>query len=157
MAKENIAAGLLMCKITDDELHYFLVHPGGPFFKNKQEGVWSIPKGIPEPGETDLLSVAKREFEEETGIKPTGEFHSLGFVQQKAGKIVHAWTFIGEWNPVDKIKSNTFSLEWPPKSGKFQLFPEMDEARWMSFDEAVAMINPAQVALLARAREMYLK
>jgi predicted NUDIX family NTP pyrophosphohydrolase len=157
MAKQNIAAGLLMCKSENWDLLFFLVHPGGPFFKNKDEGVWSIPKGIPDSDDEALLDAAIREFEEETGIKPAGDFQSIGYVQQKAGKIVHAWAFLGDWEITSGIKSNTFSLEWPPKSGKFQEFPEMDKAEWLSYDDAKRKINPAQVAFLDRARQLFIK
>jgi predicted NUDIX family NTP pyrophosphohydrolase len=156
MPKQNIAAGLLMCRFEKNELEFFLVHPGGPFYRNKEDGVWSIPKGIPEPNE-ELLQVAVREFEEETGIKPHGEFFSLGYVQQKAGKIVYAWCFIGKWDPSAGIKSNLFSIEWPPKSGKHQSFPEVDKAEWFTLQDAKRRINPAQVFLLERAAEVFKK
>jgi predicted NUDIX family NTP pyrophosphohydrolase len=155
MAKQNISAGLLMCSATESELHFLLVHPGGPFFKNKNSGAWTIPKGIPESPNEDLLAVAIREFEEETGIKSAAPYHEIGSVQQKGGKIVHAWTFTGNWNPADGIKSNTFKLEWPPRSGKFQDFPEIDDAKWMSYNEAIKQINPAQIELLNRAMKHY--
>lgn len=157
MAKQNIAAGLLMCKLEVDRLYFFLVHPGGPFFKNKDKGVWSIPKGIPESDKEELLSVAIREFEEETGIKPVGDYRPIGHVQQKAGKIVHAWAFLGEWDSKSGIKSNTFSVEWPPRSGKFQNFPEMDKAEWLPYGEAVNKINPAQIEFLDRASKLFSK
>ena len=146
-----------MCRVEAKELQFFLVHPGGPFFKNKDEGVWSIPKGIPESENEELLAVAQREFEEETGIKPAGNFQPLGSVQQKAGKIVHAWAFLGEWDPASGIRSNVFALEWPPKSGKFQEFPEMDKAAWLPYADAIKKINPAQVPLLNRATEIFVK
>ncbi|HEY0654922.1 MAG TPA: NUDIX domain-containing protein [Chryseosolibacter sp.] len=154
MPKSNIAAGLLMCRINANTLNYFLVHPGGPFFKNKDEGVWSIPKGIPETDNEELLRVAIREFEEETGIRPSGQFISIGYVKQKAGKVVHAWAFLGEWDSSNGIKSNTFSIEWPPRSGKFQTFPEMDRAEWFTYEEAIKKINPAQIQFLDRAKEL---
>ena len=154
---QNIAAGLLMCKIEKGTLHFFLVHPGGPFFKNKDAGAWSIPKGIPESTEKDLLMIATREFLEETGITPSEPYEAIGHVQQKAGKIVHAWTFLGEWDPAAGIKSNTFPLEWPPKSGKFQQFPEMDKGAWFTYEEAISKINPAQVAFLDRAKKHWLR
>jgi predicted NUDIX family NTP pyrophosphohydrolase len=144
------SAGLLMCRKSDQQLEFFLVHPGGPFFKNKTAGVWSIPKGLPE-GNEDLLSAAQREFQEETGLSSKPPFFPLGSIQQKGGKIVHAWAFFGEWNPDDGIHSNTFSIEWPPKSGRMQEFPEQDQAAWLNFDDARARINPAQVPLLERA------
>jgi predicted NUDIX family NTP pyrophosphohydrolase len=157
MATQNIAAGLLMCRIVDAALQYFLVHPGGPYFKNKDIGVWSIPKGIPNHQEKNLLSIAVREFEEETGIKPNEPYESIGFVQQKAGKIVHAWSFIGDWESVTGIESNTFSMEWPPKSGKIQDFPEMDKGGWFNYSEAKSKINPAQIAFLDRAKQTWIK
>jgi predicted NUDIX family NTP pyrophosphohydrolase len=155
MAKPNIAAGLLMCRIMTGELQFFLLHPGGPFFKNKDAGVWSIPKGMPESENEELLSVAIREFEEETGIKPVGDFKSIGNIQQKAGKIIHAWAFLGTWDASSGITSNTFSIEWPPKSGKFQDFPEMDKAEWLLYHEAIKKVNPAQIALLDRAKQLF--
>jgi predicted NUDIX family NTP pyrophosphohydrolase len=156
MTKTNIAAGLLMCRVFENTLQFFLVHPGGPFFKNKDDGVWSIPKGIPESAETELLHVAIREFEEETGIKPAGkEFIPIGYVKQKGGKVVHAWAFIGAWEASSGIASNTFSLEWPPKSGKFQEFPEMDRADWFSYEEAFTKINPSQILFLDRAKDHF--
>jgi predicted NUDIX family NTP pyrophosphohydrolase len=149
--KPNLAAGLLMCRISAETPEYFLVHPGGPFFKNKDAGVWSIPKGIPEEAETFLVA-AQREFFEETGIKPTPPFHEIGTVKQKGGKVVYAWTFLGAWDPRDGIKCNTFPLEWPPRSGKIVNFPEVDKGRWMEYAEAIRMINPAQIPFLERAK-----
>jgi predicted NUDIX family NTP pyrophosphohydrolase len=157
MARPTISAGLLMCRFHKNTLQFFLVHPGGPFFKNKDDGVWSIPKGIPESESEELLTVAKREFEEETGIKPEGDFFSIGTAQQKAGKVVHAWAFIGEWDSAKEIKSNLFSLEWPPKSGRFQSFPEMDKAEWFPYDIAIKKINPAQIIFLDRASVEFAK
>ena len=110
----RVSAGLLMYRIQDGKLQVLLAHPGGPFFKNKDEGAWTIPKGEAEPGE-DLLEAAKREFEEETGITPTGPFTALTPIQQKGGKIVHAWAFKGDCDP-GAIVSKTFRIEWPPRS-----------------------------------------
>jgi predicted NUDIX family NTP pyrophosphohydrolase len=152
MAKP-IACGLLMYRWNNRELEFFLVHPGGPFFKNKKEGVWSIPKGLPE-GDEEKLSTAIREFTEETGIKPSPPFIELTPIQQKGGKIVHAWAFEGSWNPDDGIKSNTFQLQWPPSSGKFQSFPEQDQAAWMDLKTAKAAINPGQTKLLEQANSL---
>ena len=149
-----IAAGLLMCRKENNELQFFLVHPGGPFYVKKNEGVWSIPKGLPENHE-EILQTARREFFEETGIKATGPFYPLGSVKQKSGKIVHAWTFTGEWNPEQGITSNIFKIEWPPRSKKFIDIPEVDRAAWMNYDEAVKMIHPYQLPLLAKAKEIY--
>ncbi len=143
-----------MCRIAEHELEFFIVHPGGPFFQNKNEGVWSIPKGIPDENE-QLLIAAQREFKEETGIEPIGPFYPLQTIKQKSGKIVHAWTFVGSWNPADGITCNSFKLEWPPRSGKFQDFPEQDKAAWMKYEEAIRHINPAQIPLLDEARELF--
>lgn len=154
--KENVAAGLLMCRLSSGPLEYFLVHPGGPFYKNRNEGVWSIPKGLPEEGE-DLMATARREFFEETGIISSPPFHELGAVRQKGGKLVHAWTFEGDWDPASGIQCNTFSLEWPPRSGKKMEFPEVDKAKWMDFNEAVTLILPAQLPLLERATDIYIR
>ena len=148
--KANQAAGLMMCRIAKAGLEYFLVHPGGPFFKSKDAGVWSIPKGLPEPGEA-LIDTAQREFLEETGIRPAAPFHELGSVRQKGGKVVYAWSFIGAWDPDEGIKCNTFLLEWPPRTGKMMSFPEVDKAKWMDNAEALRMINPAQVPFVERA------
>src|SRR5271168_4872722 len=119
------SAGLLMYRVRDGKLQVFLAHPGGPHFTHKDDGCWTIPKGEPEPDE-DLLDAAKREFQEETGILPTGPFIRLTPVKQKGGKIVHAWAFKGDWD--GEIVSNTFSMEWPPKSGRKAEFPEIDRA-----------------------------
>jgi predicted NUDIX family NTP pyrophosphohydrolase len=147
------AAGLLMCDQSKKEILFFLVHPGGPFFKAKNEGFWSIPKGLPNANEA-LLDTARREFEEETGIVPRPPFHSIGSIKQKSGKVVHAWTFEGGWDPATGIKCNTFPLEWPPRSGNLQHFPEVDRAEWMDYDKALRFINKEQSPFLERAREI---
>ncbi len=149
-----IAAGLLMCRKENDELQFFLVHPGGPFYVKKNEGVWSIPKGLPENDE-EVLQTAQREFFEETGIKAKAPFHPLGSVKQKSGKIVHAWAFKGEWNSDQGITSNIFKMEWPPRSKKFIDIPEVDRAAWLTYDEAVKMIHPHQLPFLVKAKELY--
>jgi predicted NUDIX family NTP pyrophosphohydrolase len=143
-----------MCRWNDKVLQFFLVHPGGPFFKNRDTGIWSIPKGLPETGEDDL-STAVREFHEETGLTPKPPYFPLSPIQQKGGKTVHAWTFIGEWDESTGIVSNTFQIEWPPRSAKFQEFPEQDRAAWMDMDTAKISINPAQVLLLEEAAEIH--
>ena len=135
-----------MFRINNRKLEVFLVHPGGPFWKGKDAGTWSIPKG--EYGENeDALSAAIREFEEETGTKPSGNFISLIPVKQKAGKMVEAWAVKGDLD-ADTIHSNMFRMEWPPKSGKWQEFPEADKGAWLGLEEAREKINPAQAAFL---------
>jgi predicted NUDIX family NTP pyrophosphohydrolase len=153
MATHHLAAGLLMFRKVNAEPEFFLVHPGGPFFKTKDIGVWSIPKGLPEPNE-DLLATAQREFMEETGLMAQPPFHSLGFIKQKGGKIVHAWAFEGEWNEATGITCNTFKIEWPPRSGRFQEFPEADRAAWMDYSTACQHIIPEQIPLLDRAKNV---
>jgi predicted NUDIX family NTP pyrophosphohydrolase len=138
VSMSRISAGLLMYRIYGGTLQVLLAHPGGPFFKNKDEGAWSIPKGEVEPGE---------EFEEETGITPKGPFIALTPITQKGGKIVHAWAFEDDCDP-SAIVSNTFTIEWPPKSGQQMDFPEIDRADF--FDVAVAKrkVKAAQAALI---------
>jgi len=153
----SISAGLLMTKLVNNQRYYLLVHPGGPFFRNKDLGSWSIPKGLAEAAE-DMLETAIREYQEETGIIPQAPYHPLGQIKQKGGKIVHAWAFElpveqVNWDPKDLV-SNTFKLEWPPRSGKFQIFPEIDQAGWFDFDLAVRKINAAQVPFLEKANAL---
>ena len=142
----RLSAGLLMYRITDGVLQVLLAHPGGPYFVKKDDGAWSIPKGESKTDE-DLLVTAQREFEEETSIKPTGPFLPLKPIQQKGGKIVHAWAFEGDGEPT-KIKSNSFTMEWPPKSGKQQEFPEIDRADWFDLEMARKKIKAGQEALI---------
>ncbi|MGE5172453.1 MAG: NUDIX domain-containing protein [Betaproteobacteria bacterium] len=144
--KQKISAGVLMYRKGKNEIEVFLVHPGGPFFMKKDAGAWSIPKGEIGEGE-DPLGAAKREFEEETGCRPEGSFLPLKSVKQKSGKIVLSWAVEGDCD-ADSITSNTFSLEWPPKSGRTQEFPEVDRAAWFTIGEARQKINPAQAPLL---------
>lgn len=151
-----VSAGLLMCKQRGGELHFLLVHPGGPFFRNKDQGSWSIPKGLTDENE-DLLQSAVREFKEETGIIAEPPFYELGKIKQKGGKEVYAWAFLCpekyvSWQPDKDLISNTFSLQWPPKSGKTQLFPEIDRGSWFNFQEGCSKINQAQIPFLEVAR-----
>ena len=127
-------------------MQVFLVHPGGPFFKNKDLGAWSIPKGEFVNGEEALVA-AKREFEEETGQAIDGDFNELKPVRLKSGKTVHAWAIEGDINH-ETITSNLFEMEWPPKSGKKQSFPEIDRAGWFEVEEAKLKINGAQVGFI---------
>jgi predicted NUDIX family NTP pyrophosphohydrolase len=149
----KISAGLLMFRRRGSEIEVLLAHPGGPFFKNKDEGAWTIPKGVAEPDE-DLLQRARVEFEEELGIPPPGKAVPLGSVRQKGGKTVHAWTVEGDLPVKFVARSNTFELEWPPRSGKIQEFPEVDDARFFGIEEAERKINPAQKDFLDRLRQL---
>ena len=147
-----LSAGMLMYRASPGILEFFLVHPGGPFFRNRDLGYWTIPKGLPNPGE-DLMDTALREFAEETGIVPTPPFFDIGSIKQKGGKIVKAWAFAGDWDQETGIKCNEFLLEWPPRSGKQVKFPEVDRAAWMGYEEAKKAIIPEQIPLLDRIRD----
>jgi predicted NUDIX family NTP pyrophosphohydrolase len=142
----RISAGLLMYRIRDGQPQVLLAHPGGPFFKNKDDGAWTIPKGEMVPGE-DPFVTAVREFQEEIGAVPTGPFLVLTPVKQKGGKIVHAWAFLGDIDPGSCL-SNTFTMEWPPRSGRHVEFPEIDRVAFFDLNEARRKINPGQVGLL---------
>ena len=149
--KSQVSAGLLLFRVNGSELEFLLVHPGGPFFAHKDHGSWTIPKGEVTPGE-ELLERARIEFAEELGFEPQGDFLSLGSVRQKGGKTVHAWAYAGDLPADFALRSNSFEIEWPPRSGKRQTYPEIDRAEWFSDEEAGRKINPAQVPLLDRAR-----
>jgi len=135
-----------MYRRRDGRLEFLLVHPGGPFWARKDEGAWTIPKGEFQPGE-DPLAAAKREFEEELGFAPAGEFVQLEPIKQKGGKLVQAWAFEGDCDP-NAVKSNTFSLEWPPRSGRLIEFPEVDRAEFFPLEIGRKKINPAQASFL---------
>ncbi|MEY2562947.1 MAG: hypothetical protein QOH88_1140 [Verrucomicrobiota bacterium] len=141
-----------MFRQTNEQLEVLLVHPGGPYFKNKDDGAWTIPKGEASGGE-DLLTRARIEFEEELGIAPTGVPMELGTIKQKGGKTVHAWAFAGDLPDDFSLTSNNFEMEWPPRSGRIQEFPEVDRASFFSIEAARQKINPAQAALLDRLIE----
>jgi predicted NUDIX family NTP pyrophosphohydrolase len=142
------SAGLLMFRRRKDEVEFFLVHPGGPFWRKKDLGAWSIPKG--EYGDDEEpLEAAKREFQEETGVVASGDFIPLDEIKQPSGKFVTAWAFEGDCSP-GEIRSNTFSMEWPPKSGKMQEFPEADRADWFSLPSARRRIFKGQLGFLER-------
>ena len=140
------SAGLLMYRRHGEELEVFLVHPGGPYWADKDDGSWSIPKG--EFSTENALSAAIREFIEETGFAPEGEFRPLAPVVQPNAKVVYAWAFEGDCDPA-RLRSNTFALEWPPHSGVVQHFPEVDRAAWFTLDEARNKILRGQLPLLA--------
>jgi len=142
-----------MFRRTNDEIEVLLAHPGGPFFARRDEGVWTIPKGEAAPGE-DLLTRAQIEFEEEVGLRPekAQEWIKLGWIRQKGGKIVHAWAFEGDLPKGFKCSSNLFDLEWPPRSGKYQRFPEVDQACFFSDDVARRKLKSTQLPFLDRLR-----
>ncbi len=140
------SAGLLVYNIAAGEPRVFLVHPGGPFWRNKDAGAWTIPKGEIGAGE-NALAAARREFREETGHDVAGDFVALTPVRQAGGKIVEAWAVAADVD-ADAIVSNSFEMEWPPRSGRMRSFPEIDRAQWFTLDEARERINPAQIPLL---------
>jgi len=153
MAKRS--AGILLYRRRDGELEVLLVHPGGPFWASKDTGAWSIPKGEHDEGE-DARACALREFEEELGSAPSaGELDDLGTIRQKAGKVVQAWALEGDVDP-QTVRSNTFTMQWPPRSGRVQEFPEVDRAAWFALNEARERINPAQAAFLDRLADGFL-
>jgi predicted NUDIX family NTP pyrophosphohydrolase len=147
-ATKNQSAGILLFRQAGKDLQVFLGHPGGPFWSKKDLGVWTIPKGLIAPGE-DPLAAAQREFAEETGHVPQGEFISLGDAKQPGGKIVHIWAVQEDWD-ADLMRSNTFEVEWPPKSGRRQSFPELDRAGWFAVAEARQKILKGQAIFLER-------
>ena len=146
MAKKS--AGLVMYRIRGGALEVLLVHLGGPLWGKKDAGAWFVPKGEIEPGE-DEFAAAQREFEEETGFKSTDPFLALGSVKHKSGKTVTAWAFEGDCDPA-ALRSNTFKMEWPPRSGKHHEFPEVDRAAWFTIEAAREKIHPAEFELLDR-------
>ena len=145
------SAGILLFRKRAAGVQVMLVHPGGPFWAKKDEGAWSIPKGLADEGE-DLLSAAKREFFEETGAAVQGEFIDLGAHKQPGGKTVVAWGCEGDFDPAS-LKSNTFTMEWPPRSGKTAEFPEVDKAGWYSIDEALKKVTKGQRPIIAALAE----
>ena len=146
------SAGILLYRIADGEPEVLLVHPGGPFWARKDAGAWSIPKGEHSDDE-DAQACALREFEEETGTALTpAALPDLGTVRLKSGKLVTAWAVEGDLD-ADAITSNTFELEWPPRSGRTQEFPEVDRAGWFGLEDAREKVNPAQGAFLDRLRD----
>jgi predicted NUDIX family NTP pyrophosphohydrolase len=146
------SAGILLYRMVNNYPEVFLVHPGGPFFRNKDEGFWTVPKGEP-AGQEALIETAFREFQEETGFLPKGEPRPLHPIVQKAGKQVHCWALEGDLDPISVI-SNAFELEWPPKSGKMASFPEIDRSDWFSLTEAKKKINQMQVSFLEELANM---
>jgi predicted NUDIX family NTP pyrophosphohydrolase len=151
MSMTKHSAGLLMYRRRNSKLEVFLVHPGGPFWAKKDLGAWSIPKGEYLDDELPLVA-AQREFEEETGFASNGPFLELGEVKQTGGKIVTAWAFEGDCDP-QELRSNTFTLEWPPRSGRKIEVPEVDRAAWYSIDEAHSRLLASQQPFLDRLIE----
>jgi len=151
--RSRVSAGLLLYR-TRDGLEVFIAHPGGPLFSNKDDGHWTIPKGEVELGE-DLLATAIREFEEEIGfaVDPSSEFIPLGTIQQKGGKIVHAWAVEGDIDEAHPLRSNTFTMEWPPGSDTMRDFPEVDRAQFSSIAAAKTKLKPTQLPLLERLEQ----
>lgn len=145
------SAGLLMYRYRDGVLEVFLVHPGGPFWARKDLGAWSLPKGEFTP-EEDALAAARREFAEETGLPAAGKFIPLTPRKQPSGKLIQAWAFEGDCDP-SAVKSNTFALEWPPRSGRQEEFPEIDRAGWFTLEEAKEKIIKGQVGFLEELQE----
>ena len=146
------SAGLLMYRHRDRVLEVFLVHPGGPLWAKKDRGAWSIPKGE-YPPEEDALAAARREFAEETGCAFQGELLPLTPRRQPSGKLITAWAFAGDCDPAT-IRSNTFSMEWPPNSGRQQEFPEIDRAAWFTLEVAKEKIIPGQLGFLAELEQI---
>ena len=146
------AAGILLYRKKGSSLEIFLIHPGGPFWANKDESAWSIPKGEFLENE-DPLTAAKREFQEETGFSVEGPFASIGSIKRSSGKVVQAWACEGDLD-ASAIQSNSFRLEWPPRSGKFQDFPEADRAEWFSLDMARRKILKVQMPFLEKLEHL---
>ncbi|MHC1738796.1 MAG: NUDIX domain-containing protein [Ignavibacteriaceae bacterium] len=147
--KKKTSAGLLVYRLNKNAIEVLLVHPGGPFFKKRDDGCWSIPKGVIEEGE-DMLDTAIRETKEETNIDVSGEFIELGTITQKGGKVVHAWGINYPLSKSFEFRSNTFEMEWPPASGKSQPFPEVDRAEFLDLSEASKKIKETQKDFLMR-------
>ncbi|MCS6305014.1 MAG: NUDIX domain-containing protein [Nitrospira sp.] len=148
----KLSAGILLYRIRSQAIHILLVHPGGPFWAKKDDGAWSIPKGEYDEG-ADALEAAKREFHEETGCEVSGETVPLIPVRQPSGKVISVWAVEGDI-AVPSIRSTSFRMEWPPESGKFQEFPEVDRAEWFDLCTAHRKILPGQRPFLAQLEQM---
>lgn len=148
-SRAKVSAGLLIYRSSPERLELLLVHPGGPFWSNKDDGAWFIPKGAPEADEPPLAA-AYREFEEELGFDPpAGEPLGLGTVKNKGGKLIHAWALAGDLE-LAAFQSNTFELEWPPRSGKLRTFPEVDRAEFFDVEVARRKMHPAEQPFIER-------
>ena len=146
--RSGVSAGILLFRRRRGGLEVLLAHPGGPFWRGRDVGAWTIPKGLVAPGEA-LLDAARRELREETGLAPDGPFLPLGSVRQKAGKTVHAWACEGDADPAT-VTSNTTTIEWPRGSGRRITYPEVDRCGWFALEVAREKLNPAQSELLGR-------
>ncbi|WP_443946129.1 NUDIX domain-containing protein [Pedobacter sp. AW1-32] len=147
------SAGILLFKKVNGQIAFFLVHPGGPFFARKNEGFWTVPKGEIDDQELPLLA-ARREFAEETGVEINGDFFELKPIVQKGGKKVFCWALQADLDAAN-IKSNTFQIEWPPRSGKNQIFPEIDQAEWFKYADAKKYINERQIDFLDQVMNVF--
>jgi predicted NUDIX family NTP pyrophosphohydrolase len=147
------SAGILPYKFINGEIFFFIAHPGGPFYRKKDDGFWTIVKGEMEAGE-EPLAAAKREFKEETSIEITGDFLPLTPLKQKSGKLVHVWAIETDFN-TEIIKSNTFSIVWPPKSGVMAEFPELDKFEWFDMHTTIGKLLPGQVGFVVEALEQW--
>lgn len=145
----TVSCGLVM--YLKNPLRVLLVHPGGPYWRGKDQGAWSVPKGLPDAGE-DELDAAKREFEEETGIAPRAPYLDLGALKQKSGKLVRCWAFEGDPRAAIAPGPSQFEMEWPPRSGQRAFFPEVDEARMFEIDDALDKILPGQAGFICALR-----
>lgn len=145
------SAGILLFRLVEKEVEVLLAHPGGPFWRRKDHGSWTIPKGLIAPGEAPLTA-AFREFAEETGYHPAGQPILLGNAKQPGGKIVHVWAVRDDWNPAD-LRSSGFEIEWPPRSGRRQVFPEIDRAAWFGVAEARNRLLNGQLVFIDRLLE----
>ena len=150
--KKRVSAGLLLFRDLPEGLEFFIAHPGGPFWRNREEGAWTIPKGIVEDDE-ELLAAAIREFREETGIEPHGPYHALGSIKLKSGKVIHAWAWEGDADAAT-IRSNMAVQEWPRGSGRWITYPEIDRCGWFAAEEAMKLMNPAQAELIPRVERL---
>jgi len=156
--RAKVSAGLLMFRVRDGQLEVFLAHPGGPFFAHRDDGHWTIPKGEIEPGE-EFLTTALREFKEEVGIEidSKSKFFELGSIRQKGGKVVHAWGVENDWAGDGPVASSTYTMEWPPNSGKMRSFPEVDRAQFFAIEDARHKIKDTQIPLLDRLESLLIK
>lgn len=146
------SAGLLMYRLTPEGPQVLLAHPGGPYWARKDDGAWTLPKGEHNEGE-EALAAAVREFTEETSLVPSGPYLPLGELRLKSGKRIQAWAFQGDWDPA-QLRSNSFEMEWPPRSGRMQSFPEIDRAGWFSLAQARSKLIAAQVGFVDRLEQL---